>query len=507
MAEDAATIEMAKGDPGAVSDAGVSLGRVAGAFDRMAGGVGRAVAAAGSWEGYASVSFQGRAAGYGQAAGSVDGVLARARGALARYAERLDDARERIKRLQREEEDCVERLRLEKRRLEDALGRASEARTRLSNATFTVGLDATPFSMAEQARAVDQIEAAEADAQQAERAIAREREELKRLRDEAKQEREALEDAEFAAAAAVRAAAGDLPDVRLANGAVAPSALAGTPFGPGLMSPAQRDLLAAGRAADGEDDGNALDGLGKAWGDVKDEVGGLAEGAFNHVNVTDPDKLGDTWTNDWDTAKNIAGDPLGAAAAAINGTIEPLKDSYEKGGLDEAIGRSPSVIAGVLGGKGLTKLDDLGKDKPGDSDSGDDGSSPPDPSGPGSHVPKNEHMSDYSRRYQEFNGARPGETYRVEGPKGPVDFDGHENGTLIESKGRYDQFFEPSGKPKPFYDPETDLLDQARRQAEAAGGRPVEWRFAERGPAYEWARKEFKREELPIRVRHVPMPD
>lgn len=361
MAEDAAAIEMVEGDPGAVSDAGASLGRVSGAFDRMAGGVGRAVAVAGSWEGYASVSFAGRAASYGQAAGSVDGVLAKARAAVARYGERLGDARERIKRLQREEEECIERLRIEERRLEDAQGRAAEGRTRLSNATFTVGLDASPFSIAEQARAVDQIEAAEADAQRAELAIAREREELGRLREQAKQEREELEDAESAAAAAVRGAAGELPDVRLASGAVAPSALAGTPFGPGLMSPAQRDLLAAGRAAEGggEDDGNALDGLGKAWGDVKDEVGGLAEGAFNHVNVTNPDKLGDTWSNDWDTAKNIAGDPLGAAAAAINGTIEPLKDSYEKGGLDEAIGRSPSVIAGVLGGKGLTKLDEL----------------------------------------------------------------------------------------------------------------------------------------------------
>ncbi len=50
----------------------------------------------------------------------MDGVLTKARGAVSRYAERLGEARERIRRLQREEEECIERLRLEKRRLEDA---------------------------------------------------------------------------------------------------------------------------------------------------------------------------------------------------------------------------------------------------------------------------------------------------------------------------------------------------------------------------------------------------
>lgn len=116
-------------------------------------------------------------------------------------------------------------------------------------------------------------------------------------------------------------------------------------------------------------------------------------------------------------------------------------------------------------------------------------------------------MSDFSRRYQEFNGARPGETYRVEGPDGPVDIDAYEDGTLIESKGHYNQFFEPDGRPKGFFDPEREFLDQAESQAAAAGGRPLEWRFAERGPAYDWVRDEIERRRLPIKVRHVPMPE
>jgi len=132
----------------------------------------------------------------------------------------LRDAREQVRRLQVDEGDCVDRLALERRRLEDAQGRLSDARMRPSDATFEVGLDVTGFSLGEQAAAVDDIGVAEGDVRRAERAVEGEREELARLRRKASEEREDLEEAEESAAAAVRAAAGELPDVRLANGAV-----------------------------------------------------------------------------------------------------------------------------------------------------------------------------------------------------------------------------------------------------------------------------------------------
>jgi hypothetical protein len=106
--------------------------------------------------------------------------------------------------------------------------------------------------------------------------------------------------------------------------------------------------------------GNVLDGLWKGLGDVKDEAVGLGTGAFHHVNVFNPDKLGETWSNDWRIAQAIGDDPLGAAESVWTSTTAPIIESYRTGGLDEAIARTvPSVAGTVLGGKGLTKLGKL----------------------------------------------------------------------------------------------------------------------------------------------------
>lgn len=267
-----ATIELPRGDPGAVSDAGAALARVGGGFDRAGGAVGVAVSAVGSWQGSASVAFHDRAAGYKQALGSVDGVLAQARGALRRYEGELADARERVRALRREEEECVGRLELEQRRLEDAGQRIGAAGDRATRATLAGGLG-DPFSLAAQASAQRDLDEAEADARRAERGIAREREELDRLRREAVRERKSVEEAERSAAAAVRQAAGELPDVRLPTGEVSPPALTGTPFGPFTLSDFDRRVAAAAATADTDeedDDGSllgevvhgSLDGLG-----------------------------------------------------------------------------------------------------------------------------------------------------------------------------------------------------------------------------------------------------
>nr|MDP8942620.1 hypothetical protein [Actinomycetota bacterium] len=187
----------------------------------------------------------------------------------------------------------------------------------------------------------------------AERQADRARAELERLRQAAEREREEVEQAGRRAAVQIQAVAEELPTVEFP----APPA------------------AAAGGAAAGQD-GNLGDGLEKAWGDVKGEVGGLATGAFNHANVFNMDKFKENWSNDYRTAREVADDPVGAAKAMAGGTVEPLAESYESSGVDEAAGRLPGVLAGVLGGKGINKLDELGDGRGrdgGDGDGGDGG--------------------------------------------------------------------------------------------------------------------------------------
>ncbi|HEV2999585.1 MAG TPA: hypothetical protein VGW75_02505, partial [Solirubrobacteraceae bacterium] len=48
--------------------------------------------------------------------------------------------------------------------------------------------------------------------------------------------------------------------------------------------------------------------------------------------------------------------------SAFEATIQPIKESYEKGGLSEAIGRGvPTAVGAIVGGKGLTKLGKFAK--------------------------------------------------------------------------------------------------------------------------------------------------
>jgi uncharacterized protein YukE len=342
-----ATIELPRGDPGGVSDAGAALARVGGGFDRAGGAVGSAVSAVGSWEGSASVAFRDRAAGYEQALGSVDGVLAQARGALRRYEGELEQARERVRGLRREEEECVQRLELEQRRVKDAAQRMGAAGDRATQATLAGGLG-DPFSLADQANAQRDLEEAEADGRRAERAVQRERDELDRLRRKAARERERVEEAERSAAAAVRQAAGDLPDVRLPSGEVSPPALAGTPFGPFAPSEFQRRVAAAGPSADAgaeDDDGSllgkvvhgALDGLGFVPG-----AGAIPDGINAGLYALEGDK------------KNAA---ISAAAAV------PLVGDIGKGGKILADGTKAvakhgdeAAKAGAKGGDDLVDL-------------------------------------------------------------------------------------------------------------------------------------------------------
>lgn len=112
-------------------------------------------------------------------------------------------------------------------------------------------------------------------------------------------------------------------------------------------------------------------------------------------------------------------------------------------------------------------------------------------------------MSPASRSYQIEQGGRAGEVYYKNGVK----FDAYEDGRLIEAKGSYDQFFRRDGEPYDFWlnseKGDAALIKQARDQVGAAGGAPVEWRFATPRAAEFYAER-FRERGLPISVRFVP---
>jgi len=141
---DAALIEQPEGSPGAVSEAGTSLQRVAGGFERGGGVVARASSTVSGWEGRASVSFDGRAASYGLAMVAVDQALTAARAAVRRYETALEDARARIRQLREQEEMAVARLERAKQQLEEAQGRLAGAQQRMSAASFSAGPPRAP---------------------------------------------------------------------------------------------------------------------------------------------------------------------------------------------------------------------------------------------------------------------------------------------------------------------------------------------------------------------------
>ncbi|XNR95039.1 restriction endonuclease fold toxin 5 domain-containing protein [Streptomyces sp. R-74717] len=113
-------------------------------------------------------------------------------------------------------------------------------------------------------------------------------------------------------------------------------------------------------------------------------------------------------------------------------------------------------------------------------------------------------------RYQEqISKVGRGKEYRVPLDKltgKPVDFDGWDasRGTYLEAKYGY--------KGKDYYNADTGTLtskvadrwaDQARRQVDAARGKPVEWHLSDPDVA-EAAREMFEDRGIPVKVIHTP---
>lgn len=120
---------------------------------------------------------------------------------------------------------------------------------------------------------------------------------------------------------------------------------------------------------------------------------------------------------------------------------------------------------------------------------------------PGNWAKVNESMSDRAREYQaRVTGRSDGFAYEVNG----VRFDGYRDGVLQEAKGPGYAHFAKNGNFPRFYEGRENLRKQAKRQLEAADGRPVEWLVAEEEAIVAMRRllKEYDIEG--IHFKHVP---
>lgn len=122
--------------------------------------------------------------------------------------------------------------------------------------------------------------------------------------------------------------------------------------------------------------------------------------------------------------------------------------------------------------------------------------------GPGQYEPRNHNMSERAAAYQEqVTGSPRGIEYVVDG----VAFDGFRDDKLRDAKGPgYEQFVDESGEWKPFFKGADALVDQARRQLDAAGDTPVEWVFAEERAADAMERSLDAAGISEIEIVHVP---
>lgn len=207
-----AGIALPPGEPGAVQDAAQGLRGVASGFQGTGATV-RAAAGSVSWQGVAASGFMARTGDYGDAAGVAESACVRAAAVLSRFADRLEEGRERVRRLQERAEEAVERRDGAQAAAAEAGEREQAALGRAADNPMDLLPGGEPARLAERASALsDAAEAAgerEAHLDRAAQAQA----ELDDLRERAEEEREAVKEAATAAAGEMNGAEGGLPVV------------------------------------------------------------------------------------------------------------------------------------------------------------------------------------------------------------------------------------------------------------------------------------------------------
>ena len=125
--------------------------------------------------------------------------------------------------------------------------------------------------------------------------------------------------------------------------------------------------------------------------------------------------------------------------------------------------------------------------------------------GPGEWIPDKASMPERSRLYQaQVTGAPPGWAYKCN----DVEFDGYENGVLIEAKAYYAQFVKNSREAEEWFQGFQGMIGDAQRQLNVARGTRLRWVFAEKEAAdyMRWLFATFKADArlASIEVVHIP---
>ena len=186
---------------------------------------------------------------------------------------------------------------------------------------------------------------------------------------------------------------------------------------------------------------------------------------------------------------------LGGLMAGAEATVPVLSLSAEGALVIERIAVPVGQTASVLsGGPGAAIILHRANTAAGQSSS-------PGERGPGKWESASESMSEASRKYQaQVTEAPEGKVYKVQGVK----FDGFKMGVLLETKGSGYAKFLKDGSFRSWFRGADGMLEQAKKQFEAANGTPIQWHFAEREVA-DAVRDIFRNEGLgKIKVVYTP---
>ena len=119
---------------------------------------------------------------------------------------------------------------------------------------------------------------------------------------------------------------------------------------------------------------------------------------------------------------------------------------------------------------------------------------------PGQWIAVNESMSASASGYQAQITGKVGQAYIINGVK----FDGISNGVLLEAKGPGYANFVQDGKFRDWFTGEKALINQAKNQAAAANGAPIQWHVADAEAVQALQKLFFDKNVTGIKIIYTP---